>query len=107
MFHLDATTALAAMPLVLRLLSTTQQTRPPSGDETGLLTLCGFSGNGRGFSDMLVVTTTVRMVDRVHGYTTSLGPGVALGGKLFPLSATRQVGINAERCVPCVSLSRP
>lgn len=31
---------------------------------------------------MLVVTTTVRMVDGVHGNTTSLGPRVALGSEL-------------------------
>jgi len=31
---------------------------------------------------MLVVTTTVRMIDRVHSNTTSLGPGVALDRKL-------------------------
>jgi len=68
--------------LVLRLLGTTEQTRPPGGNETGLLTLCGFPGDGRGFTDMLMVTTTVRMVDGVHSNTTSLGPGVALGSEL-------------------------
>jgi hypothetical protein len=31
---------------------------------------------------MLVVTTSMGMVDGVHGYTTSLGPAVALGGEL-------------------------
>jgi len=31
---------------------------------------------------MLVVTTTVRMVDGVHGNTTGLGPRVALDGEL-------------------------
>lgn len=31
---------------------------------------------------MLVVTTTVRVVHRVHGHTTSLGPAVALDGEL-------------------------
>jgi hypothetical protein len=31
---------------------------------------------------MLVVTTTVGMVDGVHGNTTSLGPAVALGSEL-------------------------
>ena len=31
---------------------------------------------------MLVVTTTVRMVDGVHGNTTSPGPAVALGSEL-------------------------
>jgi len=47
--------------LLLRLLSTTQQTSPPGGDETGLLTLCGEAGDGRCFTNMLVVTTTVRL----------------------------------------------
>ena len=32
---------------------------------------------------MLVVTTTVRMVDGVHGNTTSLGPRVALSSELM------------------------
>ena len=36
---------------------------------------------------MLVVTTTVRVVDGVHGNTTSLGPAVALGSELSPLLA--------------------
>jgi hypothetical protein len=31
---------------------------------------------------MLVVTTTVGMVDGVHGNTTSTGPAVALGSEL-------------------------
>lgn len=49
------------MHLVLRLLGTTQQTSSPGGDETGLLTLCGVAGDGRSLTDMLVVTTTVRL----------------------------------------------
>ena len=48
-------------PLVLCLLGTTQQTRPPCGNETGLLTLCGVTRDGRRFSDMLMVTATVRL----------------------------------------------
>lgn len=35
---------------------------------------------------MLVVTTTVRMVDGVHSNTTSLGPRVALGSELYLIS---------------------
>lgn len=31
---------------------------------------------------MLVVTTTVGMIDGVHGNTTSLGPAVALDSEL-------------------------
>lgn len=40
---------------------------------------------------MLMVTTTVRMVDGVHGNTTSPGPAVALGGKLEPVSSCCQI----------------
>ena len=47
--------------LVLGLLGTAEQTRPPGGNETGLLTLRSVAGDGRGLTDMLVVTTTVRL----------------------------------------------
>ena len=41
---------------------------------------------------MLVVTTTVGMVDGVHGNTTSLGPAVALGSELcFVSNKTHQL----------------
>lgn len=83
MTHIDAT---ISNTLILGLLCTTEQTRPPGGDETGLLTLCGVSGDGRRFTDMLVVTTTVGMVDGVHGNTTSPGPAVALGSELEDVS---------------------
>lgn len=35
---------------------------------------------------MLVVTTTVRVIDGVHGNTTSTGPAVALGSELYELA---------------------
>lgn len=60
--------------LVLRLLRTAEQTSTSGGNETSLLTLGGVSRDGRGLTDMLVVTTTVGMVHGVHGNTTSLGP---------------------------------
>lgn len=60
--------------LLLGLLGTTQQTSSPSGNETGLLTLGSISRDGRSLADMLMVTTTVRMVDGVHSNTTGLGP---------------------------------
>jgi hypothetical protein len=68
--------------LILDLLRTTQQTSPPGGNKTSLLTLCGISRDCGCFTNMLMITTTVRMVDRVHGNTTSLWPGVALDGIL-------------------------
>lgn len=71
-----------ATTLLLCLLGTTEETRPSGGNKTGLLTLGGVSGDGRSLTNMLMVTTTVRMVDGVHGNTTSLGPAVALDGEL-------------------------
>jgi len=47
------------MHLVLRLLRTAKQTSSPGGDETGLLTLYGVAVDRRGFTDVLVVTTSV------------------------------------------------
>jgi hypothetical protein len=59
---------------ILDLLSTTQQTSSSGSDETSLLTLCGITGDCRGFTNMLMITTTVRMIDGIHGNTTSLWP---------------------------------
>lgn len=42
--------------LILDLLGSAEQTSTASGDETGLLSLDGVSGNGGCLSDMLVVT---------------------------------------------------
>lgn len=44
---------------------TPQKTRPPSSDKTCLLTWDGLAGDGGSLSDMLMVTTTVGMVDGV------------------------------------------
>jgi hypothetical protein len=70
------------MNLILGLLGTTEETSAASSNETSLLTLGGVTGDGRGFTNVLVVTTTVWMIDGVHSNTTSLGPGVALDSKL-------------------------
>jgi len=47
--------------LVLDLLGTTEQTSSPGSDETRLLTFRGVPADGRGLTDMLVVTTSVRL----------------------------------------------
>ena len=87
-------------PLILRLLGTTEQTRPPGSDETRLLTLCGESGDRRRLTNMLMVTTTVRMVDGVHSNTTSLRPGVALDSELMLSSRSLEQGLvcSATTC---------
>jgi len=79
--------------LILRLLGTAQQTRPPRSNETSLLSLGGVPRDGRRLTDMLVVTTTVRMVDGVHGNTTSLGPAVPLDGELMLGTRRLQEGL--------------
>ena len=53
-------------------------TYPASGNETDFLSRNGRAGNSGGFPDVLVVTTSVRMVDRVHGHTTSTRPAVII-----------------------------
>ena len=45
-----------ALPLLLRLLGTTQQTRPSRGNETRLLTLCRVSRDRRRLTNVLMVT---------------------------------------------------
>ena len=51
-------------------------TYPTRGNETDFLTGDGRAGDGRRLTDVLVVTTTVRVVHRVHSNTTSTGPAV-------------------------------
>jgi hypothetical protein len=46
--------------------------RPPGGNETDLLTGGPTAADSGGLADMLVVTTTVGMLNRVHGHTTHL-----------------------------------
>lgn len=79
--------------LVLGLLGTTQQTSSPSSNKTSLLTLCGVSRNRRSFTNMLMVTTSVRMIDWVHGNTTSLRPGVTLDSELMLSTRCLQHGL--------------
>lgn len=63
---------------VLGLDGTADKTGAAGGDETDLLTGGGVAGAGGGLADVLVVTTTVRVVDGVHSHTTSAGPRVPL-----------------------------
>lgn len=49
------------------------------GDETTLLTAGGVTSGGRGVTNVLMVTTTVRMLDGVHGNTSDSGPVSLLG----------------------------
>ena len=60
------------------------ETRPSGGNQTNLLTTGLVSSDSRWVTNVLVVTTTVRMLDWVHGNTSDSGPVVSLGLVLVP-----------------------
>ena len=78
--------------LVQELLSSTDSSGPAGGDETDLATGRRASLDGGGLSDVLMVSTSVGMLDGVHGHTTDLGPAVALGLVLVVGTAGLQHG---------------
>jgi len=90
---------------LLDLDGTTQETSPARSDETNFLTRHGVAVDRRRLTNVLVVTTTVRVVNRVHGNTTSAGPVVTLSLELVErttglkqgLVDTTTTGDNADR----------
>ena len=66
------------MPSALDLTSTAETTGAAGSDQTDLLARGAVAGDGRGVTDVLMVTTTVRVLNGVLGDTTHLGPAVAL-----------------------------
>ena len=62
-----------------KLAATSDGTGSLGGDETTLLTAGGVSSSGRGVTDVLMVTTTVRMLDGVHSDTSNSWPVSLLG----------------------------
>jgi len=65
--------------LELLLATTTEETGSSGSDETTLLTARGISTGSSGVTNVLMVTTTVRMFDGVHGNTSNTGPVSLLG----------------------------
>lgn len=78
--------------LLLDLLGTTQQTGTSGSNETNLLTRGSITRNGRSVTNMLMVTTTVGVINRVHGNTTSLGPAVSLESVLVEGATSLEQG---------------
>ena len=52
--------------------STPEATSAAGGDETDLGAGGAVAAHGRGVTDVLMVTTTMGMLNRVHGHTTNL-----------------------------------
>ena len=72
---------------------TAEETGTTGSNETSLLTGRSVAGHGRGVTNVLVVTTTVGVVDGVHSNTTSTGPAVALGAHGVVLPAGLEEGL--------------
>jgi hypothetical protein len=72
---------------------TADSTGSAGGDETDLLTGGGITSDSRRLTDMLMVTTTVGMLDGVLGDTTNLGPAVALHAELVVGAAGLEHGL--------------
>ena len=68
--------------LLKELAASSDLTGSLGGDETTLLTAGSVSSGGRGVTNVLMVTTTVRMLDGVHGDTSYSGPVALLGMSL-------------------------
>jgi len=69
------------MDLIISLnfdFTTANTTRPPGGDKTDLATSRSAPLDSRRLTNVLMVTTTVRMLNGVHGHTSYNWPAVAL-----------------------------
>lgn len=71
--------ACSLLALLEKLAATSDGTGSLGGNETTLLTAGSVSPGGRGVTNVLMVTTTVRMLDGVHGNTSNSGPVALLG----------------------------
>ena len=63
----------------LELASSTDETSSTGSNETALLSAGSVSTHGSGVTNVLMVTTTMRMLDGVHGNTSNSGPVSLLG----------------------------
>lgn len=75
------------------LLATTNTTSSAGSNKTDLLTGAGISSDSGGLTNVLMVTTTVRMLNGIHGNTTHLRPRVPLCLVLVVSTASLQDGL--------------
>merc|ERR1719369_1766611 len=78
------------LPVLVHDLSSPDPTSPPGSNQTDLATSTGSSLHSGGLSNMLVVTSSVGMLHRVHSNTTHLWPAVPLNLVLVVASASLQ-----------------
>lgn len=73
--------------------ASTDKTSALGGDETALLSAGGVSTHSGRVTHMLMVTTTVRMLDRVHCNTSHAGEVVLLSMRLVVSPVSLQKGL--------------
>ena len=74
-------------------LRASKSTGSSGGDQTDLLTRDSEARHSSGMTNVLMVTTTVRVIDGVHCDTSNLGPAVALDSVLVELVTSLQDGL--------------
>ena len=78
MFEVLLLLFVVTVPGTLDLTGTSEAASAAGSDQTDLLAGRAVAGDGRGVTNVLMVTTTVRVLNGVTGNTTDLGPAVAL-----------------------------
>merc|ERR1712176_982523 len=73
-------------------LDTSESSGTTGTNQTHLTSSRTFSSNGRWHTNVLMVTTSVRMLYRIFGYTTNLRPTIALHGILVVGASGLQQG---------------
>lgn len=73
--------------------STAHTTSAAGSNETDLLTGGSIAGDCGSVADVLLVTTTVRVFNRVHSHTTDAGPLVALDAVLVVAATSLEHGL--------------
>ena len=75
---------MCSLVLLENLSTTSDETSSSGSDETALLSSGGVSSDGRWMTNMLMVTTTMRMLDWVHCDTSNSWPVLSLSSGLEP-----------------------
>jgi len=70
---------------LLILLSSAQDTCTAGSNQTNLLSRGGTSRDRGGVTNVLMITSSVRMLDGIHGHTTHLRPVVTLHSELMEI----------------------
>merc|ERR1711924_263705 len=86
-------TEIGCLVLLVVLVATLPLASATGGDEADLLPRHASASGGGGVTHVLVVTTTVGVLHRVHGAATDLGPAVALDAVLVESTASLHDGL--------------